>query len=330
MTNGLNPIPPPPGPANVPKPSGSAANLKVLAWGGFKSALTYTFDDSEPSQVDHWPDLKATGIPVTFYITTSNKAYKGYDAAWKEALSRGNELGNHTVNHCGFKFENCDNDHLATPEAEVDQCTDYLKSTYGVSNVWTMAYPFGDTGYEPDAQSRFFMARGISDGLQMPGGLQVPGDYMDPFDLVIKGLQGDESAAALNGFIDDAHNKGGWLVFLFHTILPDDDIRYAGVDVKNIVASVTHTKSLSDVWIDTVASVGAYWVGQTAFQATPPTTANGTSTWTWKLPAHFPPKRALRVTVGGGTLKQGGTELVWDPHGYYEVMLDAGSLTWSP
>lgn len=52
-------------------------------------------------------------------------------------------------------------------------------------------------------------------------------------------------------------------------------------------------------------------------------------TWTWTLPDHFPPGKYLRVTVPGGTLKQGGSELVWDGHGYYEIALDAGSVTLS-
>ena len=38
----------------------------------------------------------------------------------------------------------------------------------------------------------------------------------------------------------------------------------------------------------------------------------------------------LRVTVDGGTLSQGGTPLVWDTHGYYEVALGKGSVTLSP
>jgi hypothetical protein len=31
-----------------------------------------------------------------------------------------------------------------------------------------------------------------------------------------------------------------------------------------------------------------------------------------------------------GTLSQNGTPLTWDPHGYYEVALEARSLTLSP
>lgn len=54
------------------------------------------------------------------------------------------------------------------------------------------------------------------------------------------------------------------------------------------------------------------------------------NSWTSTLPAHFPPGKVLRVTVDGGTLSLGGTSLAWDSHGYYEVALDAGILTWSP
>jgi hypothetical protein len=36
------------------------------------------------------------------------------------------------------------------------------------------------------------------------------------------------------------------------------------------------------------------------------------------------------VTVDGGTLSQGGDALVWHDRGYYEIALDAGTLTLSP
>jgi hypothetical protein len=35
------------------------------------------------------------------------------------------------------------------------------------------------------------------------------------------------------------------------------------------------------------------------------------------------------VTVGGGALTQGSTTLAWDTRGFYEVALDAGTLTLS-
>jgi hypothetical protein len=79
-----------------------------------------------------------------------------------------------------------------------------------------------------------------------------------------------------------------------------------------------------------MVNVGAYWAGQKA--VTNATTAQSGSdiVVTWTLPDHFPPGRYVRVTVTGGTLKQGGVELDWNDAGYYEVALDPGSLTIAP
>jgi hypothetical protein len=38
----------------------------------------------------------------------------------------------------------------------------------------------------------------------------------------------------------------------------------------------------------------------------------------------------MRMAEASMTLKQAGVELSWDGHGYYEVGLDAGSVTLSP
>ena len=76
------------------------------------------------------------------------------------------------------------------------------------------------------------------------------------------------------------------------------------------------------MWLETAANVGAYWLGASLLQGTGPT-------WTWTLPPHFPAGKYLRVTIDGGTLKQGNGTLQWDPHGYFEVALDAEPLSWS-
>lgn len=322
-------LPVPPGPSNLPKPSGGAANLKIVAWAGFKAAVTYTFDDSQPSQIDHFADIKATGIPVTYYITTVNAWYAGYDATWKQAFADGDELGNHTVNHCNYDLT-CPSGGmaLATPQAEIDQATDYIKTKLGVPDVYTMAYPFGDPGYRPDAQTRFFLGRIAGPG--STNGMVAPNDTTDPFLLPVIAAAGGEPASKFDGDIDAARMQGKWVTFLFHSLLPDAQNWFAGVDIGTVTGSIAHAKSLNDVWIDTFADVGAYWLAQRTLAAVTPTTAGGSASWTWKLPAHFPPGKFLRVTVDGGALEQNGTDLAWDGHGYYEVALDAGTLTWSP
>jgi hypothetical protein len=186
-----------------------------------------------------------------------------------------------------------------------------------------MAYPYGDTGYAPYAKTRFFIGRGVN------GGMVGARDATDPFAVPCIAAAGGENASVFSGNIDTAHGQHKWLLFLFHSVLPTQNNWYAGVDISSITGSIDHAKQLGDVWLDTVASVGAYWVGQKVLAAAVPTQGS-TWTWSWTLPAHFPTGHGLRVTVDGGTLSQGGTALTWDGHGYYEVALDAGSLSWSP
>ena len=158
----------------------------------------------------------------------------------------------------------------------------------------------------------------------------APMDATDPFLVPVIAAAGGEPASKFNGDIDTARAQGKWVTFLFHSLLPDAQNWFAGVDVTAVTGSIAHAKDLSDVWIDTLANVGAYWLGQKALQAAIPITAGTTTTYSWKLPDHFPPGKILRVTVDGGTLRQGMTVLAWDGHGYYEIALDAGTLTWSP
>jgi len=302
--------------------------LKVLPWAGFQGAVTYTFDDSQPSQIDHFADVQATGVPVTYYITTVNDTYAGYDATWKEAALRGNELGNHTVNHCYANLTCPSGMALPTLAAEIDQATDYIKTRLGSPDVYTMAYPFGDTGYQTQAEARFFLGR-IA-GPANTSGMVAPSDATDPFLLPVIAAAGGEAASKFNGDIDAARTQKKWVTFLFHSLLPDAQNWYAGVDITTVTGSIAHAKALSDMWIDTFANVGAYWLGQKTLEAATLTPAAGGMTWTWTLPAHFPSGKILRVTVDGGTLQQNTTTLAWDGHGYYEILLDAGTLAWSP
>ena len=79
-----------------------------------------------------------------------------------------------------------------------------------------------------------------------------------------------------------------------------------------------------------MVSVGGYWTAQKALATVQPATTGTTKTYSWKLPTNFPKGQYVRATVTGGTVKQCGTELAWDERGYYEINLDAGSVTVSP
>lgn len=320
----LSGLPAPPG-GNIPQPTGEAGDLTILDWAGFKSAVTYTYDDAQPSHIAHYDELQATDVDMTFYFSKNVNWIPNSDAVWSQAVKDGHEIGNHTVSHPYANLTgSCFGKPLASVDEEIDQCTEYITGHFGQSEVWTMASPYGDIGWKEAAKARFFLNRGVG------GNPIAPNGNSDPHNLPCYMAKGGESAEDLNDLIDFAREDGHWLVFLFHSITPTNDNWYAPVNIKSITGSINYAKSLNDVWIDTLVDIGAYWMGQKILSAVTPTIVGKDKVWKWVLPANFPKGKYLRVKVDGGTLKQGGEVLKWDPHGYYEIALDAGELTLTP
>ena len=318
-------LPVPPVEGNIPRPAGKPGNLTVLDWAGFTGALTYTFDDGQPSHVAHYLALQETGVPMTFYISSNVNWIPNFDAVWSMAVEDGHEIGNHTASHpradlTGSSFGRP----LSSPEEEIDACTKYIKEHFGQEDVWTIAAPYGDTGWIEVAKKRFFLNRGIGMGTI------APNSNVNPHNLPCYMANTGDTAELFNDLIYFAREDGHWLIFCFHTISPTNDNWYAPVELKEILNSIEFAKAYGDLWIDTVANIGAYWVGQKVFNSVTPTRSGDEITLTWTLPPFFPKGKYLRVTVDGGTLKQGDKILEWDPHGYYEVSLDAGTLTLVP
>ena len=302
------PVPPVGG---IAQPAGAPANLTVLNWAGFKAAVSYTFDDTNSSQITNYPALKALGVRMTFYLIT-NKTSDLNNPVWAQAVLDGHELGNHTRSH----------PMMGTAE-DIDAGDLDLRTKFGIT-VWTMASPYGNPSYPPLAATRYLINRGVG------GGQIGPNDNTDPFNIYTYSPPQGAAASAFNAEIDAVRTAGRWKTVLVHGFNGGSDGAYMPVAIEEFTASVEHAKSFGDMWIDSVVNVGAYWRGQKMFMALTPVTSGDTTTWTWTLPAHFPPGKYLRVKVDGGTLTQGGQALVWDEHGFYEVALDALSLTLSP
>lgn len=306
---------------DAPRPEGDAGNLAVLNWAGFKAAVSYTFDDTQPSQIEHYDELQATNVKMTFFANSSRGGSESFDAAWTRAVDDGHEIGNHTANHCYANLEDCPNDSL---ETEIEECSAYITEHFGQENIWTMASPYGDGGWSAPAKDYFFLNRSVS-----PGTIAV-NDSSNPFNLPSIAVAGGETAADLNEDIDGVYDDGEWLIYCIHSILPTANNWYAGIDIESIAGNIDHVKSKGDMWADTMANVGAYWMGQKVLQDVSPQEQDGSTVWTWTLPPHFPAGKYVRVTVDGGTLSQRGRELTWSGHGYYEVSLDKGELTLTP
>ena len=271
-------LPVPPGASNVPRPSGTAGALTVLNWAGFKSAVSYTWDDSLTSQTQHYAELQATGVRQTFYIVSGNNATS---ATWTTAARDGHEIANHTAHHCHDNGTGCAwGAYAGSLAAELTQCTTHITQTFGVSGVYTMAAPFGDAGWATAAASQFFINRGVGSG-------QVaPNDNTNPFSLPCHVASMGEPASGFNAVIDSARTAGRWQLILIHSLGGDGG--YNPVATADVVSSITRAKGFGDVWLDSVVNVGAYWRAQKVVSAVTPTTSGTDRTWTWTLPEHFP------------------------------------------
>ena len=311
---------------NMSQPEGVSGNLQVLDWAGFKSALTYTFDDGQPSQIEHYEELNALGVPMTFFVSTFNSEFENFDSVFSKAVTDGHELGNHTHHHCMSDSSRCAfGDTIPIDlSADIIACNNYIAAHLGQPETFTIAAPYGDGGWQFMATDFFFLNRQVNDGTVAPlsgNPFMLPSYMADT---------GETAADHFNPKIAAAAEAREWLIFTFHGISPTSDRWYPLVDISEIAASVDFAKSGGNIWIDSMINVGAYWRAQMLFSGLTPQTSAGTTTWQWTLPAHFPPGKFLRVTVDGGTLSQKGTVLNWSSHGYYEVNLDAGELSLGP
>lgn len=273
------------------KPSGAAGGLKVLDWAGFKGAVSFTFDDNMTT--GSYAKFKATGAHVTFMVTSAMGNYAGYTGA----PANGDEIGNHSSTH----------DRNGNAQG-YQAMQDTIKTAYGVT-PFTGASPYGDASWVAPAKGFFIAHRGVSDSDIKP---RTASDNL-LFNLPAYIPNSNESSSNMSSHIKD----GIWKVFCVHGFASP---AYNPVGESDMIN--TMTKAVSDgYWTETMGNVAAYFIGQNAISASATTSA------TWTLPANFPPNMCVRITTTGGTVTQNGQEVPWDEHGYYQISLDAKSVT---
>ena len=305
-------LPVPPGASNMPKPSGTGTGITVLNWAGFKGAVTYSFDDDNDSQISNYQMLKAAGGQYTFYLWTGRS--QATNAVWKTAMADGHEIGNHTKSHDSGGQCNA---------TDIMAGATFIMSTFGVP-AQTFAAPNGSTCFKQPAGTLYFINRGVS-----PASPVLPNGNSDPLNLNCYIPATGQQASTFNSNVDAGRTAGGWVIYVVHGFSSSDG-SYQPVDITQMTNAIKYAKGLGDMWVGSMVNVAAYWLGGKALMSAMTSMSGSDKTWTWTLPAHFPPGHYLRIKPDGGTVKQKGVEIPWDSHGYYEIKLDDLSFTLSP
>lgn len=229
---------------------------------GKRAAVSLTFDDARPSQIDTGlPLLEKLGIRVTFFVSPKNLE-KRLDG-WKRAAARGHEIGNHSMTHpCtgnyAFSRANALEDYdLARIARDLDEAQQAIRRLLGVTPV-SFAYPCGlkFTGrgrnvrsYVPVVAEKFLLGRGYMDEAANDPAVFDPAQAMGtPFDDMAP-----EQALQL---LKTAAEQGRWVIFVGHDIGPR---RFQSVDSATIEAIASFAQDASNgIWLDTAGAIARH------------------------------------------------------------------------
>ena len=234
---------------------------------GIETALSLSFDDGRPSQVENgFPLLEECGVRATFYVCPDAVEARLED--WQALHAAGHEIGNHTVSHpCSGNFDFCRDNALEDYdldgiEGEILACNARIQNNFGM-RPQTFAYPCGQTfvgrgvavkSYVPVVAKHFFAGRGF------------PSEYHNApahCDLAqLNGVSLDQQRfEEILTRIDVARNDGGWLVLAGHDAGPQDAHQVCRTDMLRALCD--HARDPKNrIWIDTVATIAQYVQGQ--------------------------------------------------------------------
>ena len=111
--------------------------FKVMPWNNHRAAVSLTFDDAKPVQLDRViPELNKRHLRGTFFLIIS-KLTRIDD--WRRAQAEGQEIGSHSVSH-----EHPANLTKESEETQVEDAKQFLDSNFKTS-VCIFAYPYSET-----------------------------------------------------------------------------------------------------------------------------------------------------------------------------------------
>jgi len=147
---------------------------------GYSGALSLTFDDGRPNQIEKAiPILNDFGFRGTFYVCPSGTDWAEKLAPWVEVHKNSHEIGNHTISHiCSRALSPNKNDRclenmtLDDIEADIVEASKRIRSLIPEQKDFTFCYPCYNNhvghgssrkSYVPIVAKHFMAGRGIGE-----------------------------------------------------------------------------------------------------------------------------------------------------------------------
>jgi len=243
-------------------PAGKTDNQHIKWPDGKKMAISLTFDDARPSQIEKGiPLLDRYRVKATFYVSPDRLAQKL--EGWKQAEAKGHDIGNHTLLHpCSGNYswareKALENYTLADMYRELDSANRAIERLLGVTPV-SFAYTCGHSYVGRGMQTRSYVP--LISAMFATGRTWMDNTTNDPLFCDFAQLAGIEldgkSFAEIKERIESASAGGRWLVLAGHEM---GDGGYQ-TSLLNTIDSICQyaMDPANEIWIDHVAAIGSF------------------------------------------------------------------------
>jgi peptidoglycan/xylan/chitin deacetylase (PgdA/CDA1 family) len=239
------------------------ARATSFVWpNGARAAVSLSFDDARPSQVDlGMAVLDRHGVKATFFLVPSS-AQKRLDG-WKRAAAGGHELGNHSLDHpCTGNFawsrqKALEDFTLEKMREQLVGANARLRELLGVTPQ-TFAYPCGQTfvgrgretrSYVPLVAELFVAGRGwLGEAPNDP-------DFCDLAQVLGMEMDGKDFEQMLP-LLEQARTARAWLVLAGHDIGPEGPQTTRVPMLEKLLPYLRDARS--GFWVAPVGTVAKY------------------------------------------------------------------------
>ena len=284
-----------------------AAPITTVPWNGHPGAVSFTFDDSEISQLNNLGDYfeKNQDIKVTFFMTGGMNA--GNQSKYFPMAEKGHEIGNHSKTHADLTNSN-------NLKGEITDYK-YTLESKGDFEVVSFATPY--CYYNDAVEAEIAKAHIVNRNCQ--GATKYKWNEEPIWERISSDCyQGNTQQS--KGNMSEAKQKNAWTVQLNHGV---DGAGFGyGITPSDMISIMDEAKA-QDLWRAPMGRVAAYYRAHFVIDKAEATSIDGGFKVTWKSPHSAMPKSVpLRVKIEGAegkTVKQKGNEIQAEEDGSYVI-----------